>query len=81
MTSELKNLRSRREEMTADASVVTQEEGFAIIWAPGTFYEAVTLMTDSEGGVVVDQGYSKYFVQSCHAFFTSKERKAGEGRS
>lgn len=37
MTSELKNLPYRCEEMTADASVVTSEEGFAIIWAPEPF--------------------------------------------
>lgn len=64
--------------MTADACVVTEEGGFAIIWAPGSLYEAFTLLTDSECGIVFDYRYSKYFVQSCSAFLTRKERKGGK---
>lgn len=54
------------------------EDGFAIICAPGILYEAFTLLTDSEGGIIFHYGYSKYFVQSCSAFPTRKERKSGK---
>jgi len=78
MTSELQNLRYRREEVTADACVVTLEGGFAIIWAPGALHKAFTLLTDSEGGIIFDYGYSKYFMKSCSAFPRRKERKGGK---
>lgn len=45
------------------------------LWNP---YEAFTLLTDSECGIIFDYGYSKYFVQLYSAFLMRKERKGGK---
>lgn len=77
MTSELKNLPYRCEEMTADASVVTSEEGFAIIWAPEPFMKPLHWWLTPKAVLQLIRGTQNILFHQAMHFSAGRKDKVG----